>query len=82
MCRLKVDLKLTTEDLLILTVFGAIVTTTMVSVAVIQTVYDVDDYGYKMAAVGISIGMLLLINIWLTVIKLICKKMEADSNEC
>lgn len=79
---MKVDLKLTTEDLLILTVFGAIVTTTMVAVAVIQAVYDVDDYGYKMAAVGISIGMLLLINIWLTVIKLICKKMEADSNGC
>lgn len=79
---MKVDLKLTTKDLLILTVFGAIVTTTMVAVAIIQTVYDVDDNAYKMAAVGISIGMLLLINLWMTVIKLICKKMEADSNGC
>lgn len=78
---MKVDLKLTTKDLLILTVFGAVVTTTMVSVAVIQTVYDVDDDGYKMAAVGISIGMLLLINLWMTVIKLICKKMEGQ-REC
>lgn len=44
---MKVDLKLTTEDLLILTVFGAIVTTTMVAVAVIDAIYGVDDYGYK-----------------------------------
>lgn len=79
---MKVDWKLTMEDLLILTVFGAIVTTTMVSVAVIEAVYGVDDYEYNLAAVGLSVGMLLLISLWMTVIELIRKRMEADSNEC
>lgn len=79
---MKVDWKLTMEDLLILTVFGAIVTTTMVSVAVIHAVYGVDDYGYNLAAVGLSVGMLLLISLWMSVIKLIRKRMEADSNGC
>ncbi len=81
---MKVDWKLTMEDLLILTVFGAIVTTTMVSVAVIEAVYGVDDYGYKrsLAGVGLSIGMLMLTSLWMIVIKLIRKRMEADSNGC
>lgn len=79
---MKVDLKLTTEDLLILTVFGAIVTTTMVSVAVIEAVYGVDDYEYNLAAIGLGVGMLLLISLWMTVIELIRKRMEADSNGC
>ena len=78
---MKVDWKLTMEDLLILIVFGAIVTTTMVAVAVIEAVYGVDDYGYNLAAIGLGIGMLLLISLWMSVIKLIRKRMEGQC-EC